>query len=295
MGIELQTITQKGEGMNTRNNFDNPEPEEAQEVVLKLLERVEDSLEATLSGEQHPDIAKRVLSTLQELSDIGYWQDESNSTKEIASCCLDDYNVLEKRRVEFLSAKKAYETAEFSYNETACKLSANLTLKGLDPQKGTAYNPLKWFLTGKELVSFCRRAKAHPPGEGDMPFATDLTVRTLRRYQSLKLIPKPIRLGHKGYYSFLTVLRLAIIQGFKREGYKLAEIKKDDIDKSLKKTLAGYLSTPDENRNWYERVCASMVWLVDASSEDATIQLKDMWQDLVTAMFQDYKKSGSKI
>lgn len=176
-------------------------------------------------GEQQPNIARCVLATMEELKGMGYWDGAENTTYTEALNTLEAYKKLEKKRGEYLARKSAYLAAIDEYTAAKVFLATNLVGKYLDPLGNNIADPMAWYLTATELIDLCHNT-----------LKIDIKLPTLRKYQSLGLIPKPIRLGRNSRYSLLTFLRIAIIQEMKKRGLKLKELE-GTIEADLKEIL----------------------------------------------------------
>lgn len=73
------------------------------------------------------------------------------------------------------------------------------------PVSGSAADPISWFMSRDDFLARARRF-----------FGVEIPYTTLRHYQRLGLIPKPLRLGRggKAYYSVLSLVRLMMISSF---------------------------------------------------------------------------------
>ena len=237
------------------------------DILLNMSEKFTTAIERVRLGEKQPNLSKCVMGVIAELQDIGYG-DDANSTTKTASQCLVDYGILERKRVELLTAKGAYEKASRDYQVSAYELGINLAIKLLTPMSGEPQDPLQWHLTGEDMVQLCQRLNAIDIGKGgEEALSPDFSLGTLRKYQAMKLIPKPIRLGRESYYSFLTLLRVHAIQHFKREGYKLEDIK-GHMNQSIKTTLEFYEDKYIGDRTPLEHVYVAMMNLTNPGAEE---------------------------
>lgn len=205
-------------------------------------------------AEKQPKLPQVVLATMDELRDIGYWKKTSNSTYDLADTALKSYKQAEKNRVEYLAAKKAYSKALSDYIDKATELARNLVIKQLQPLEVTARDPLAWYLAVSKLIKATREA------------GFELSVPTLRKYQSFGLIPKPLRLGRKSYYSILTIERLAIIDHLKGHGIKLSDMK-ETIGAILKERIDKCYWMYAADRGASEVAYGTMAYLTDDANE----------------------------
>lgn len=227
-------------------------------------------------AEQQPNLARCIIALMEELKDTGLWDEETNSTYELANKASQSYDKAEKKRVEYLATKAAYRRAYDCYILDETKLAFNLISKFLDPLGETTLDPLKWYLTASGVIKVCK-AKG-----------VQITVPTLRKYQQLGLIPKPIRLGRKARYSLLTVLRVLIIDRGKKDRLTLTGMKAT-IEASLKATLAAYDDKYPGDRTQTEHECVSMSNLTISSFEKLYQSNKEIQDNFFSRVVREYE------
>lgn len=215
-------------------------------LINESRRNVEEVFKNIPSGIQLPNLARCVLAIMEELKAIGEWDGRQNTTYETAGKTSRLHSIAETKRVQYLAAKTIYERARAEYEDEMMQLVVNLTLKTLSPLTKTESDPLEWFLTGEEIIELS---------------GINISFSTLRRYQKQGLIPKPIRLGRKAYYSLLTIHRIIIIDKLKREGYILSDIK-GALEPSLKALINKKKNKFPPDRTWWEDTLVIMTWII---------------------------------
>lgn len=249
----------------TAANFEhNPNfPDDAADHIWNQLES---TAKRRFRSRKLPNLPLCVLATMEELKDTGVWDGKPNSTYIAATTALESYEAAEKKRVEYLSIKAGYDKAMGDYLIKRHKLVFNISIKFLEPFSGSSKDPLKWYLTMQELIDMCKLANRV------------ITIPAIRKYQSLGLIPKPIRIGRTARYSLMTVLRISIIDELKKQGVALKDMEKS-IRKSLKATVQVYYEKFPADWSSFEQAIDSMTNLTGEAPE----QLVTAWQEDMAA------------
>lgn len=215
-------------------------------AVNESRRNVEEVFKNIPSGIQLPNLARCVLAIMEELKAIGEWDGKQNTTYETAREASRLHSITETKRVKYLAAKAIYEKARVEYEDRITELVANLTLKTLSPLTKTQFDPLEWFFTGEKIIELS---------------GIKVSFSTLRRYQKQGLIPKPIRLGRKAYYSLLTIMRIKIIDKLKSEGYVLSDIR-GTLEPSLKAFINKSKNKFPPDRRWWEDILVIMTLII---------------------------------
>lgn len=237
--------------------------DDMRKVEEKLGRQMEEARKKVLEGKQRPNLARCVEAAMQELKTIGLWDGEYNTTYDIASATLAAYAKAEKGRVKYLAAMKAWRRVFHDYITLEVGLAYNLVFKMLSPlEEKTSRNPLDWFFNSEEIIELCKNN------------GVKLSISSLRGYQKIGLIPKPIRLGRKAKYSILTVLRILMIHFGTERGEKLKDIKKI-IDPMLRHRLGEWSDIYSDDTNWFHDACGSITFLSKPSYETLLKAMKE--------------------
>jgi len=220
----------------------------------EINQRATQAIDKIWEGRQQPNLPRCVLAAMNELKDIGVWDGDRNSSYILATRALENYNKMERERVGYLTAKKAYKDASMDYSHTLTNLATNLIYKKLHPLQTNSRDPLEWYFPGAKLIEICKSN------------GVEITFPTLRKYQRLGLIPPPIRLGRKAHYSALSILRVLAIDRAKKNGKSLSQIK-EVIDDLLKIQLNLFYSIFPPSRDWWADACSTMTFLTEEGSE----------------------------
>lgn len=244
---------------------------ETEETIAKRQRFTLDRLLA--EAKQWPNIPLCVKATMDDLREMGLWEQETNPTYDLATSALADWRRLERKRLEYLSAKRSYEESWFPYATNIINLAKNLVYLGADPLSGSSGDPIQWFVPGSKVVKIFQEEafqKAAPEAK--------ITLPTLRKYQRLGLIPKPIRLGRYAHYSVLTIYRIIAIIHCKEQGIKLSDMK-PHIDRTIQ-AMVEFIGEefPDDRLN-IENAISTMMWIASGQGQSMAI----MWKDLQLA------------
>lgn len=220
---------------------------------------IKNAIDNIWQSKRQPDLAICVLATMNELKEIGFWKGEKNSSYELATKALQHHSRAEKKQADYRGTRKAFENVQLE------ELAINLIHKFLSPFQNDTHDPLWWFLDSSRVVDICKE------------MGVELTIHTLRKYQSRHLVPRPIRLGRKAHYSLLTPFRVCVIDDLKKHGAKLADIK-EAVNDRLKAMLNGSCIVPPQDRSLLQDACVGMTYLTNIQSEKI-VQLLEQLSD----------------
>lgn len=195
-----------------------------------------------------------VITAMAELEELG--MGKLTDTFGYAIDAAKIFYKLEKKRVEYVAAQRAYFEQFYAYlDKEENLLIANLVQKHLEPMLGTPRDPLGWFMIAPEVIELCRLN------------GVALTLSTLRKYQALGLIPKPIRIGRVAGYSVLTAFRTLAIGLLKKKGAKLSDMP-ELIEGSMRLLLNNIKDVLPKQRTWGEEAVVAMLNLMDTEPKE---------------------------
>ena len=209
------------------------------------------------------DPARPLLSMMNQQKKLGLWEGKANSTYELALKASESYRKAEKARTDYLAMAKIYEDWGNRYLEDEAKLAQNLFAKLLEPWSDNIFDPLIWYIPVERLIRLC--------GENGV----ELKPATVRKYRRLGLLSPPVYFGHEGYYSYLDVLIILIIDNAKKEGCHLSELR-EGLNASIKATLVEYSKKPYNRRTWFEKLCVAVGNLIDPHLERLAPEIQEL-------------------